>query len=185
VLFIIYCLGRHTGKAIKIDYDQVVKRYGIENKVFKIVCDQAKNVKAAFANVAEAESSEEIIHKLLVRQNKLDLKAARDKLLKEKAMIIEVAEVIRLNKEIEEFNKSNSQLNDEPMAKGKTRAELLANFDDDLANDNTDDITLTDSDENLNEDTMNDEDEEIESPNDSLNTSSNSDSDMNPSSFLI
>ena len=149
------------------------------------MCDQAKNVKAAFANVAEAESSEEIIHKLLVRQNKLDLKAARDKLLKEKAMIIEVAEVIRLNKEIEEFNKSNSQLNDEPMAKGKTRAELLANFDDDLANDNTDDITLTDSDENLNEDTMNDEDEEIESPNDSLNTSSNSDSDMNPSSFLI
>ena len=71
------------------------------------------------------------------------------------------------------------------MAKGKTRAELLANFDDDLANDNTDDITLTDSDENLNEDTMNDEDEEIESPNDSLNTSSNSDSDMNPSIFLI
>ena len=149
------------------------------------MCDQAKNVKAAFANVAEAESSEEVIHKLLVRQNKLDLKAARDKLLKEKAMVIEVAEVIRLNTEIEEFNKSNSQLNDEPMAKGKTRAELLANFDDELANDNTDDITLTDSDENLNEDTMNDEDEEIESPNDSLNTSSNSDSDMNPSIFLI
>jgi activator of HSP90 ATPase len=149
------------------------------------VCDQAKNVKAAFANVAEAESSEEVIYKLLVRQNKLDLKAARDKLLKEKAMIIEVAEVIRLNKEIEEFNKSNSQLNDEPMVKGKTRAELLANFDDDLANDNTDDITLTDSDENLNEDTMNDEDEEIESPNDSLNSSSNSDSDMNPSMILV
>jgi hypothetical protein len=104
------------------------------------VCDQAKNVKAAFANVAEAESSEEVIYKLLVRQNKLDLKAARDKFLKEKAMIIEVAEVIRLYKEIEEFNKSNSQLNDEPMAKGKTRAELLANFDDDLANDNTDDL---------------------------------------------
>ena len=41
--------------------------------MFKIVCDQAKNVKAAFANVAEAESSEEVIHKLLVRQNKLDL----------------------------------------------------------------------------------------------------------------
>ena len=115
------------------------------------MCDQAKNVKAAFANVAEAESSEEVVNKLLVRQNKLDLKAARDKLLKEKAVRIEVAEVIRLNKEIEEFNNSNPQLNDEPMKKGKTRAELLANFDDDLANDNTDYISLTDSDENLNE----------------------------------
>ena len=153
--------------------------------MFKIVCDQAKNVKAAFANVAEAESSEEVVNKLLVRQNKLDLKAARDKLLKEKAVRIEVAEVIRLNKEIEEFNNSNPQLNDEPMTKGKTRAELLANFDDDLANDNTDDISLTDSDENLNEDTLNDEDEEIESPNDSLNTSSISDSDISPSMILF
>ena len=149
------------------------------------MCDQAKNVKAAFANVAEAESSEEVVNKLLVRQNKLDLKAARDKLLKEKAVRIEVAEVIRLNKEIEEFNNSNPQLNDEPMTKGKTRAELLANFDDDLANDNTDDISLTDSDENLNEDTLNDEDEEIESPNDSLNTSSISDSDISPSMILF
>jgi len=149
------------------------------------VCDQAKNVKAAFANVAEAESSEEVVNKLLVRQNKLDLKAERDKLLKEKAVRIEVAEVIRLNKEIMEFNNSNPQLNDEPMTKGKTRAELLANFDDDLANDNTDDISLTDSDENLNEDTLNDEDEEIESPNDSLNTSSISDSDISPSMILF
>jgi hypothetical protein len=65
------------------------------------VCDQAKNVKAAFANVAEAESSEEVVNKLLVRQNKLDLKAARDKLLKEKAMLIEDSDVILLNKEIE------------------------------------------------------------------------------------
>jgi hypothetical protein len=71
------------------------------------------------------------------------------------------------------------------MTKGKARAELLANFDDDLANDNTDDISLTDSDENLNEDTLNDEDEEIESPNDSLNTSSISDSDISPSMILF
>ena len=71
------------------------------------------------------------------------------------------------------------------MTKGKTRAELLANFDDDLANDNTDDISLTDSDENLNEYTLNDEDEEIESPNDSLNTSSISDSDISPSMILF
>jgi hypothetical protein len=37
------------------------------------------------------------------------------------------------------------------MAKGKTRAKLLANVDEDIANENTDGVTLSELDEILNE----------------------------------
>ena len=152
--------------------------------MFKIVCDQAKNVKAAFSNVLEAESSEEILYKLIERQNKMDLKAERDKLLKEKAMIESATEVIRINEEILEFNKSSSQVNNDLLTKGKTRAEILANFDEDLANDNTDEITMSDYDETENDNTAIDEDEDMEL-NDSLNSStcSNSDEKSNQKTF--
>lgn len=152
--------------------------------MFKIVCDQAKNVKAAFSNVLEAETSEEILYKLIERQNKMDLKAERDKLLKEKAMIESATEVIRINEEILEFNKSSSQVNNDLLTKGKTRAEILANFDEDLANDNTDEITMSDYDETENDNTAIDEDEDMEL-NDSLNSStcSNSDEKSNQKTF--
>jgi hypothetical protein len=139
------------------------------------VCDQAKNVKAAFSSVVEAESSEEILHKLIERQNKIELKAERDKLFKEKAMKESAAEAIRINEEILEFNKASSQDNHDLFSKGKTRAEILANFDEDLADDNTDEITMSDYEETENDETAIDEDEDIEL-NESLNSSTCSNS---------
>ena len=40
--------GRHTGVNIKKKYDEVCEQFGISDRVFKIVADQAKNVKTAF-----------------------------------------------------------------------------------------------------------------------------------------
>ena len=41
----LYSPGSHTAINIKKQYDEVIKKYNIEEKVFKIVCDQAANMK--------------------------------------------------------------------------------------------------------------------------------------------
>ena len=126
------------------------------------MADQAKNVKSAFGEVIEAESSEEVLHRLLERQNKLDLKEAREKLLKERAMAQQVKDVTKMNKEIDDFN--NISMDNGTFAKAKTRLEVLAAFDEDLDNDNTDELSMSDDDETNN--TYLDQDDQIEETDD-------------------
>ena len=50
--------GRHTAKNIKKQYDLIVKRYGIEDKIFKICADQAANMKKALLFLLEEKGLE-------------------------------------------------------------------------------------------------------------------------------
>ena len=67
-----YVTGSHTGKAIKSQFDEISKVYGISSKTFKIVADQAANVKKAFSETLEAEDVLSIATKLLRLQKKKD-----------------------------------------------------------------------------------------------------------------
>ena len=51
-----YVTGSHTAKAIKKQYYSMLKKYNIENKIFKTVADQATNMKKALSE--ETESNE-------------------------------------------------------------------------------------------------------------------------------
>ena len=55
--------------------------------VKKIILFYFANVKAAFKNVVEAETAKEVVAKLILRQDKLDTKRARDNELKGAARI--------------------------------------------------------------------------------------------------
>ena len=79
-LFIIF-IGRHTGEQIKTSYDQVVKFYDVQNKVFKIVADQGANIKKGFRNERECEQDDEIVkltNEMLLQQKKKDFKQKQD-----------------------------------------------------------------------------------------------------------
>jgi hypothetical protein len=54
-------------------FDEIVQDLKIENKAYKIVADQAANVKNAFAEVEEAEDPIIIATTLARRQQKIDL----------------------------------------------------------------------------------------------------------------
>ena len=47
-LLLMHNVGRHTGINIKSEYDKVVNFYDINNKVYKVIADQAANMKKAF-----------------------------------------------------------------------------------------------------------------------------------------
>ena len=49
-----YVTGPHTGKAIKSQFEEIASKFNIRTKVFKIVADQAANVKNAFKDTLEA-----------------------------------------------------------------------------------------------------------------------------------
>ena len=46
-------IGRHTGENIQMEYDSVLDDYGIAEKVFKAVTDNASNMRKAFSLVPE------------------------------------------------------------------------------------------------------------------------------------
>ena len=80
-----YFIGRHTGANIKNEYDDVIKFFDLKNKVFKVVTDQAANMKKAFQHETEAADSDELqilVNELLLNQKKEDAKK-RDLLLRE------------------------------------------------------------------------------------------------------
>ena len=79
-MFIIF-IGRDTGEQIKTSYDQVVKFYDVQNKVFKIVADQGANIKKGFRNERECEQDDEIVkltNEMLLQQKKKDFKQKQD-----------------------------------------------------------------------------------------------------------
>ena len=49
-----YVEGRHTGVLIKKQFDSMLDMYDISDKVFKIVADQAANMKKAFKETTSA-----------------------------------------------------------------------------------------------------------------------------------
>ena len=95
--------GRHTAKNIKKQYDELLSEYELEDKVFKVVADQAANMKKALKDVNESTSIEgganedniESLTQLLIeRRRRYDLVESKKQ---QKA-------VEELNKSIEEFN---------------------------------------------------------------------------------
>ena len=81
VSFVLYFEGRNTGINIKHEYDKIATFYDINNKVFKIVTDQAANMKKAFETTKECENSDELVrftNELLLFQKKADLKIKQD-----------------------------------------------------------------------------------------------------------
>lgn len=106
-----YVTGRHTAVNIKKQYD--LNRFNITDKVFKVVADQAANMKKALEDVTESNSivgganEENIISltKMLVeRRRKLDQ-------IEEKRQSQLVSE---LNKSIDEINNQFSNVNNQP-----------------------------------------------------------------------
>ncbi|RNA16575.1 hypothetical protein BpHYR1_042964 [Brachionus plicatilis] len=70
-----YVSGSHTGNKIKQQYDSIVKIFGIDKKIFKIVCDQAANNKKAFKTTLECTDEDQLVkitNMLIEKQRKLD-----------------------------------------------------------------------------------------------------------------
>jgi hypothetical protein len=93
----LYCLISfvYFGINIKKEYDEVMKTYDIDKKVFKVVADQAANMKKAFLTEYEAGDSDDLqilISDLLLNQKKEDLKQ-RETIMRQE-----------LENEINEFN---------------------------------------------------------------------------------
>lgn len=97
--------GRHTSLNIKRQYDDLIKEFEIEP--YKIVADQAANMKKAFLEVKEGDKNVDndveedfflmTANTLLINQRRQDLAALKEKLEKEA--------IEKLEKEINEMNK--------------------------------------------------------------------------------
>lgn len=145
--------GKHTGQAIKKQFEDVALDYKISNKVFKIVADQAANVKKAFVDTEEAEDPVIIAATLVQRQKKLDLLKEKEAIEKEK----EAQNRAILEKEIEEMNTNGVVLDNNKNSRKRTAEELLADYDEELEDTEELDESLIDID-----DTILDADEEEE-----------------------
>ena len=99
-------LGSHTGTSIKNQYNKILEEYKIET-VYKVVADQAANMKKAFADEPEGilKNNEQedffliFAQNLLVYQRREELEALKKK-QEEQARV-------ELEKDIEEMNKSS------------------------------------------------------------------------------
>jgi hypothetical protein len=123
----------------------VIRLYELNNKVFKVVGDQAANLKKAFQSEKESRDGNEllsIIHELLLNQIKEDLKQ-KEKILREE-----------LENEIHEFN----NVSDETICGKKPlyATELLAEL---MLDDSLEEITDNTSDLDTSTDTLQDGDE--------------------------
>ena len=115
-----YVSGPHTGKAIKKQYDEISSQYGIDNKTFKIVADQAANVKKAFSKTLETCDVLTITTNLMRRQAKKDKleKAEKDRIEAEALAVNE------LNTSIENMNAKCSSPSEKPSRK-RTAEQVL------------------------------------------------------------
>ena len=159
-----YVTGRHTAINIKKQYDLILNRFNITDKVFKVVADQAANMKKALEDVTESNTivgganEENLISltKMLVeRRRKLDL-------IEEKKQSQLVS---NLNKSIEEINNQFSNVNNQPkINKYFNRDQILNDFDDmtEELSANSDDEINTLDDTGLDADEEDDYDREID-----------------------
>ena len=119
--------GKHTGKAIKKQFDEIVQDLKIENKVYKIVADQAANVKNAFAEVEEAEDPIIIATTLARRQQKIDLIKENQEREKE----TQAENLIILEKQINDMN-APIVLDANVVSRKRTAQDLLNDFDEEF-----------------------------------------------------
>ena len=144
-----YVTGKHTGKAIKNQFDVVAEQFGKKDKVFKIVADQAANVKKAFSETTEAIDIITIASDLVKRQKKLDLIQKKE----EKARLEQDIHQKDLEKSIEEMNQCVSP---SKSSKKRTAAEILEDYQDELEEETEDLLDLS----NLLDQTQDDVDED-------------------------
>lgn len=147
----IYVLGSHTGDNIKKQYDEVVEELKIGGKIFKIIADQAANIKKAFKETIESNETLELIEMtkaLLFEQKQKDL------------LIKQAGLRENLEKEIDEMNKFTGD-STELSSKKRSREQLYADFDE--FEDFTDTIE-SESDNNDSDDSLGDA-EELEDDN--------------------
>lgn len=119
--------GRHTAPNLKKQYDLIMERFSIQDKIFKVVADQAANVKKSFENYFEStkivggaceENIVKITNLLLDRRRQLDLNEAKK----------QAEAVIEINNEIENANASNSDSS--KISSFFKRDQILAEMDD-------------------------------------------------------
>ena len=104
----------------------------MKNRVFKIVADQAKNVKKAFENTLEADDIVKITENLIRHQRKKDYLAQKENSIKE--ILIEKQTLLKheLENEINEMNKiSNCRNDDNRKRKREDVINEIIEFDDD------------------------------------------------------
>ncbi len=67
--------GSHNFKSIKDQFDTITKEFNIDNKILKILADQAAANKKAFKNVVECEDVVDSTVRLILKkeQNKKNL----------------------------------------------------------------------------------------------------------------
>jgi len=149
-----YVTGRHTAINIKKQYDSILERFEIADKVFKIVADQAANMKKALQSETESTSivggasEDSIINltKLLIESRK-----KQDYLQERK----QAALAENLNKSIDKINNEFSNKNLENNKQFNREQLLLTDFDD-----MTESLSANSDEEDAdsNDDTKNDED---------------------------
>lgn len=150
-----YVSGRHTAENIKLQYDLILKRYNIEDKVFKVVADQAANMKKALMDVQESTS----ITAGASEDNIINI----TKLLIERRRKLDYLEEQKQKKLIEEINQSIDKTNNQFANKASTnsralrRDDVLIDFDE-----ITDEISESADEIDELEATVNDVDEEEE-----------------------
>ena len=93
-------IGRHTGQAIKQQFDSVCQEFHIAHKTYKIVADQAANVKAALGSIEEADDIVQDTMALLRRQRAQDKIKERERHESEQQAQL----IANYNKEVDESN---------------------------------------------------------------------------------
>ncbi len=114
--------GPHTGKAIKKQFEEIAAKFKIRSKVFKIVADQAANVKKAFVDTTQCDDILTLATDLIRRQKNIDAIQEAERLRALQEQINREA----LESSIAEMNAPLTVI--EPGRK-RTAAELIDNFD--------------------------------------------------------
>ena len=100
------------------------EKFGINNKVFKVVADGAKNVKSAFQPVTSSEDVQDITSMLIIKQRQLDRQQEQE----ERAKTVLIIEIDKMNAPIETKSPSRK----------RTREEIFDEYD--LFDERTDEI---------------------------------------------
>jgi hypothetical protein len=156
--------GRHTAINIKKQYDLILNRFNITDKVFKVVADQAANMKKALEDVTESNT-------IVGGANEENLISLTKMLVERRRKLDQIEEkkqsqlVSNLNKSIEEINNQFSNVNNQPkINKYFNRDQILNDFDDmtEELSANSDDEINTLDDTGLDADEEDDYDREID-----------------------
>ena len=117
--------GSHTGKAIKQQFEEIATKFNIRSKVFKIVADQAANVKNAFKESVQADDVLTIATDLIRRQKNSDAIKENERL----RLVQESVNREELEKSIEEANSCDQSSEKASVSIKRTAAQVLLDED--------------------------------------------------------